>query len=42
MIRLNDEPGLGVQVDVAALQKYLVPTEIRVRGKVIYQTPVLK
>jgi L-alanine-DL-glutamate epimerase-like enolase superfamily enzyme len=42
MIRLNEEPGLGVQVDVAALQKYLVPTEIRVRGKVIYQTPVLK
>jgi L-alanine-DL-glutamate epimerase-like enolase superfamily enzyme len=42
MIRLNDEPGLGVQVDVAALQKYLVPTEIRVRGKLIYQTPVLK
>ena len=42
MIRLNDAAGLGVQVDVAALQKYLVPTEIRVRGKVIYQTPVLK
>ena len=42
MIVLNDAPGLGVQVNVAALQKYLVPTEIRVRGKVIYQTPVLK
>jgi L-alanine-DL-glutamate epimerase-like enolase superfamily enzyme len=42
MIQLNDAPGLGVQVDVAALQKYLVPTEIRVRGKLIYQTPVLK
>ena len=42
MIRLNDEPGLGVQVDVAALQKYLVPLEIRVAGKLIYQTPILK
>jgi L-alanine-DL-glutamate epimerase-like enolase superfamily enzyme len=42
MIQLNDAPGLGVQVDVAALQKYLVPTEIRVGGKLLYQTPILK
>ena len=42
MIALSDAPGLGVEVDVAALQKYLVPVEIRVGGKAIYETPNLK
>jgi len=41
-IALTEAPGLGVEVDVAALQKYLVPVEIRVGGKVIYETPSLK
>lgn len=41
-ISLNDAPGLGVEVDTGALQKYLVPTEIIVRGKTIYSTPNLR
>jgi L-alanine-DL-glutamate epimerase-like enolase superfamily enzyme len=42
MIALGDAPGLGVEIDVAALQKYLVPVEIRIGSRVIYQTPSLK
>ena len=42
LIGLNSEPGLGVQVDVPALQKYVVQAEIRVQGKVIYETPFLR
>jgi L-alanine-DL-glutamate epimerase-like enolase superfamily enzyme len=42
MIALNDQPGLGVEVDVNALQKYLVPMEIQIGGKVLYRTPVLR
>ena len=42
MIALNEAPGLGVEVDVDALQKYLVPVEIRVGGKLIYETQNLK
>lgn len=42
MIALGDTPGLGVEIDVAAMQKYLVPVEIRIGGKVVYQTPSLK
>ncbi len=42
MISISDAPGLGVEVDVAALQKYLVPVEIRVGGKLIYETPKLR
>jgi L-alanine-DL-glutamate epimerase-like enolase superfamily enzyme len=42
MISLSDAPGLGVEVDVAALQKYLVPVEIRVGSKLIYETPKLR
>jgi len=42
MISLSDAPGLGVEVDVAAMQKYLIPTEIRIRGKLIYETPNLR
>lgn len=40
-IRAPDAPGLGIEIDTAALQKYLVPCEIRVRGEVRYQTPRL-
>lgn len=38
-IRVPDAPGLGVAPDVAALEKYLVPLEITVRGEKIYRTP---
>ncbi|MFT3700863.1 MAG: mandelate racemase/muconate lactonizing enzyme family protein [Agriterribacter sp.] len=33
------KPGLGITVNTTALQKYLVDVEIKVKGKVIYQTP---
>jgi len=36
-----DAPGLGIVVDTDALKPYLVDTEIRVAGKVIYSTPSL-
>ncbi|MBX3014998.1 MAG: mandelate racemase/muconate lactonizing enzyme family protein [Caldilineaceae bacterium] len=34
-------PGLGMAINGAALQPYLVDVEIRVQGKVLYQTPPL-
>lgn len=42
MIASKDAPGLGVEIDSAALQKYLVPVEIRIGDKTIYQTPHLR
>lgn len=36
-----DEPGLGVQVDLQAVAKYLVDAEIRVGGQTLYRTPRL-
>jgi L-alanine-DL-glutamate epimerase-like enolase superfamily enzyme len=41
MIRIPDRPGLGIDIDVEACQRYLVPCEISVRGKVVYTTPEL-
>lgn len=40
-IRAPDMPGLGIAPDLAALQKYLVPTELKVGDKVLYTTPQL-
>ena len=40
-VRAPDAPGLGITVDTDALKRYLVDTEIRVGGKVIYATPSL-
>jgi L-alanine-DL-glutamate epimerase-like enolase superfamily enzyme len=40
-IQLPEKPGLGLEPDRAALQKYLVDTQISVNGKVLYQTPQL-
>jgi L-alanine-DL-glutamate epimerase-like enolase superfamily enzyme len=40
-IRAPDAVGLGIDVDAAALARYLVETEIRVGGRVIYRTPAL-
>lgn len=40
-ICVPEAPGLGIAPDLAALARYLVDVEIKVRGKVIYQTPVL-
>jgi L-alanine-DL-glutamate epimerase-like enolase superfamily enzyme len=41
LIHVPDAPGLGMTVNVAGLKDYLVETEIRVRGKVLYRTPDL-
>ncbi|MFI5153082.1 MAG: mandelate racemase/muconate lactonizing enzyme family protein, partial [Chitinophagales bacterium] len=40
-LNLPDEPGLGISVDTAGLKKYLVELEIKIKGKLIYSTPVL-
>ncbi|MCE2878553.1 MAG: mandelate racemase/muconate lactonizing enzyme family protein [Comamonadaceae bacterium] len=36
-----ERPGLGMQVDLPALAGYVVDTEIRVKGRVLYRTPAL-
>ena len=40
-ISLPDAPGLGIRVDTAAIAKYVVDTQIVVKGKVLYKTPSL-
>lgn len=40
-IRAPEAPGLGIEVDTAALKPYLLETEIRVGGRVLYATPAL-
>jgi L-alanine-DL-glutamate epimerase-like enolase superfamily enzyme len=41
LVHTPEKPGLGVEPDLAAIRKYLVDTEIKVGGKVIYKTPEL-
>jgi L-alanine-DL-glutamate epimerase-like enolase superfamily enzyme len=36
-----DAPGLGIEIDPAAIRKYLVDVEITVRGETLYKTPSL-
>lgn len=38
-IRLPEISGLGMEPDPAVVRQYLVDTEFRVRGKVLYRTP---
>jgi L-alanine-DL-glutamate epimerase-like enolase superfamily enzyme len=40
-LALPDKPGLGLNVDTKSLKKYLVETEIRVKGELLYKTPCL-
>ena len=40
-IRVPEEPGLGIEMDLVAMKKYLVDAEIKVGGKVLYRTPAL-
>ena len=40
-IYVSEEPGLGVQINLETLRRYLVDTEIRVAGRLLYQTPAL-
>jgi L-alanine-DL-glutamate epimerase-like enolase superfamily enzyme len=37
-IKAPDAPGLGMTIDTEVLQKYLVPVEINVGGKLLYAT----
>ena len=39
LVHVPDKPGLGVEPDLAAMRKYLVETEIKVGGKILYRTP---
>jgi L-alanine-DL-glutamate epimerase-like enolase superfamily enzyme len=34
-----DTPGLGLEPDPAAIRKYLVDVEIKVKGRILYSTP---
>jgi L-alanine-DL-glutamate epimerase-like enolase superfamily enzyme len=40
-IAAPDEPGLGIEVDPAALARYQVEVEIRVRGEMLYASPTI-
>ena len=35
---LSEQPGLGIQPDLNAMQKYLVEVEIKVAGKVVFSS----
>jgi L-alanine-DL-glutamate epimerase-like enolase superfamily enzyme len=41
-LRAPDAPGLGIEPDLEGIGPYLVDAEIRVAGKVLYQTPKLR
>jgi L-alanine-DL-glutamate epimerase-like enolase superfamily enzyme len=40
-IQLPEASGLGIGVDIEGMRKYLVETEIKAKGKVLYRTPEL-
>lgn len=40
-ILVPDSPGLGAKVSLENLRRYIVDTEIRIGGKLVYQTPKL-
>lgn len=42
LLHVPDAPGLGIEPDLKGIAPYLVETEIKVRGKVIYSTPPLR
>lgn len=41
-VQAPDAPGLGMRIDLRAARRYLVETEIRVAGGVLYRTPELR
>lgn len=41
LISAPDAPGLGIEIDREAIRRYLVPVEIKVGDKMLYQTPRL-
>lgn len=38
-IHVPERSGLGIDVDIQALKKYIVEVQIKVAGKIVYQTP---
>ncbi|GGC15134.1 mandelate racemase [Parapedobacter defluvii] len=40
-VEVPEAPGLGMSVNRESLRKYIVDTEIKVKGALIYQTPAL-
>jgi L-alanine-DL-glutamate epimerase-like enolase superfamily enzyme len=40
-IRLSEKPGLGIEPDLEALKKYHLPVEIKVGGRVIFQSSTI-
>ena len=42
MLHVPDAAGLGIEPDLQGIAPYLVDTEIRVRGKLLYRTPQLR
>jgi len=40
-VRLPEAPGLGMEIDAAALAPYVLEVEIRVKGATLYRTPAL-
>jgi L-alanine-DL-glutamate epimerase-like enolase superfamily enzyme len=40
-VAIPEAAGLGIEIDKAALQKYLVPVEIAVKGRTLYRSPAL-
>jgi L-alanine-DL-glutamate epimerase-like enolase superfamily enzyme len=41
LVTAPDSPGLGLDINLNTGRKYLVDTEIRVGGKILYQTPIV-
>jgi L-alanine-DL-glutamate epimerase-like enolase superfamily enzyme len=39
LLHMPDAPGLGMTVDPATIDRYLVDVEIRAKGKTLYRTP---
>jgi L-alanine-DL-glutamate epimerase-like enolase superfamily enzyme len=37
-VSVRDQPGLGVELNAKAIEKYLVPVEIRVKGEVLFSS----
>jgi L-alanine-DL-glutamate epimerase-like enolase superfamily enzyme len=40
-VELSEAPGLGVEPDLEALKPYLVDVKVTVKGRTLYETPVL-
>ena len=41
-VRAPDAPGLGMEIDTYALKPYLIDVSIRVGGRSLYETPILR